>query len=537
MALFGNKAGAGGPQLAVVSHRGRLDVVAVERRHGDKPRVTRCESYPLEGGLTAALARLRQGGKLGGACLTLLAPNEYQFLSIEAPALPDAAPHAELREAVRWQIKDMVDFPVAAAGIDALRIPAQPGRAGQVLAVAASHAVLRPVIECFQDAKTRLVAIGIPEIAQRNVAALFETPDRALALLSFNVDGGLLTLTCNGTLYATRRLDVSAAELAGDKSQYERVVLDIQRSLDNFDRNFSHLGLQRLLVVPVPGADDFVGHLRDNLYQPVESLVISDGLDIDAVPMLANATTLADALPALGLALETADAPSLNLFDPALQRQQDPWTARNLGLGLAAAALLCALWGGWAHWRESAEAAALAELQPPLQAARNEAQQLRQKIENYRPDTDLSAELESGRLRLQSRMEVLAILKKGMAPENGSPVEWLRGFARQIPNGLWLTGFNLNAESGALEIRGRTTEASLIPEYLRRLNAEPAFQGRTFAALNINSGAAPTQGDSTTAKAQAAAVQSVAMQAQPVSGPAYHEFVLSSTQIETGGRP
>ena len=40
MALFGNKTVAGGPQLAVVSHRGRLDVVALERRHGDKPRVT-----------------------------------------------------------------------------------------------------------------------------------------------------------------------------------------------------------------------------------------------------------------------------------------------------------------------------------------------------------------------------------------------------------------------------------------------------------------------------------------------------------------
>lgn len=542
MALFGNKAVTGGPRLAVVVHGGRLDVVAVEHGRDQRPRVTRCESYPVEGGLAAALARLRQGGKLNGDCLTLLEPKAYQFLSIEAPSLPESAPQAELREAVRWQIKDMVDFPVSTAGVDVLRVPAQPGRAATALAVAASHAVLRPLIEHFQDAKARLVGIGVAEIAQRNIAALFETPNQALALLSFGPDSGLLTLTCNGRLHAIRRLDVGTTDLAGGEEHYERAVLDVQRSLDNFDRNFSHLSLQRLLVLPVPGADNFVAHLRDNLYQPVESVVISDGLDISAAPMLEKAATLADALPAIGLALTRDDAPGLNLFDPALQRQQDPWTARNLGRGLAAALLVCAVWGSWAHWRQASGNAALVELQPQLQAVRDEAQQLRHKIEHDRPNVDLSAELDNGRLRLQSRSDVLALLKKGMAPENGNPVEWLSGFARQIPNGLWLTGFSINAESGALEIRGRTTDPRLIPEYLRRLNAEPAFQGRTFAALQIHAGAAPDTapaGSATTAAPAAPPVGSAPATGASSAAPAannYHEFLLSSTQIEGGGR-
>lgn len=537
MALFGNKAASGGPLLAVVPNAGRLDVVAVEQRPGQRPRVTRCESYPLEGGLAAALTRLRQGGKLGGDCLTLLGPREYQFHSIEAPPLPDTAPQAELREAVRWKIKDMVDFPVSAASVDALPVPAPPGRAAAVLAAAASHAVLRPIVEGFQDAKATLTGIGVAEIAQRNIAALFETPDRALALLSFGSDGGLLTLTCNGKLYATRRLDISAADLAGSNDHYERAVLDVQRSLDNFDRNFSHLSLQRLLVLPVPGADDFVSHLRDNLYQPVESLAVRDGLDLDAAPMLANATALNDALPAIGLALTRDDEPGVNLFDPALQRQQDPWSARNLVRGLAAVLVICTVWGGWAHWRAASANAALADLQPRLQAARAEALQLRQKIEQARADVDLSAELESGRLRLQSRTEVLALLKKGMAPENGSPVEWLSGFARQIPHGLWLTGFKVDAESGALEIRGRTTDPRLIPEYLRRLNAEPAFKGRTFAALQINN--APLADTAPTSAAVAASTSSAAATGVPAAAPAAgnsHEFLLSSTPIENGGR-
>lgn len=303
MRFFAKAAAAQSGWTAVLLNEARLDLARIERRTGSLPRVTRCESYPVQEGLVSALTRLRQGGKLEGRCTTLLGAGEYQFLAIESPPLPESAPSAELREAVRWKIKDMVEFPVSAAGIDAIRIPSQPGRPPQLLAAAASHAVLKPRIESFQAAKVGLAAIDLPELAQRNIAQLFETPERALALLIFNDQGGLLTLTCNGELYATRRIDISAAELAGDKSLYERAVLDVQRSLDNFERNFSHLTLQRLLVLPVPGADDFIQHLKDNLYQPVEPLNIREGLDISAVPLLTNAATLADALPALGAAL------------------------------------------------------------------------------------------------------------------------------------------------------------------------------------------------------------------------------------------
>lgn len=556
-----------GGRVAVVRQEARLDVVALEARHGNKPRVVRCESYPLEGGIGPALTRLRQSGKLSGPCATLLAQGNYQFLAIEAPPLPESAPAAELREAVRWKVKDMVDFPVTAAAVDALRIPAQAGRPAQLLAAAASHATLRPLIEGFAHAKIALTQIGVPEIAQRNVAHLFETPDRALALLTFGERNGLLTLSCNGELYATRRIDVGAPELAQDKSLYERVVLDVQRSLDNFDRNFNHLSLQRLLVLPVAGADDFIPHLRENLYQPVEALVISDGLDIEAVPLLADPATLADALPAIGLALGLDDdVPGLNLFDPALLPQRDPWTTRNLGLGLAAVGLSCAAWGGWAHWRLAQTQSELNLLTPQLQAARSEVQQLGKQLQSHQPDAALTSELAAGQSRLQARTEVLALLRKGMSPDSGNPAEWLRALARQVPPGLWLTGFGVrvnarDADSGALEIRGRTVDPALIAEYVKRLNAEPAFQGRTFAALDIQqprdgangvmntaaqapaaassgmaSGAPALGTPARPAQAGAAGAAAAAPATQAATAPArYHEFVLTSTPTAANG--
>jgi|GEM_PF-213303 len=538
MALFGKTAPQAG-MTAIAVGRDRLDLIGVETRRDARPHVTRCESYPLDDGLTATLSRLRQGGKLSSPCLTLLTPGQYQFLTIEALPLPDSTPRAELNAAVRWKIKDMVDFPVTAASVDALPIPAQPGRPGQLFALAANYSVIKPIIESYAEAKLGLDTITVPEMAQRNLAQQFETPDRALALLSFGTGFGLLTLSCNGELYATRRIDTGAAELAADKSLYERVVLDVQRTLDNFDRNFSHLSLQRLLVLPVPAADDFIVHLKDNLYQPVEALNINDGLDISAAPMLANAATLADAWLLLGTALEAGKdaAHRVNLFDPALQPQNDPWTSRNLGLGIAASILFCSIGAGWAHWQHTLAASALLELEPQLQQARNETKQLSQQIAGYKPSVDLLQELESGRLRLQTRTEVLSLLRKGLSAQTDNPAEWLRGLARQIPSGLWLTGFSINADNGALQIHGRTTDPKLVAEYVRRLNAESIFKGRTFAALEISKPDEKSTPGNTTAGGPAVAAPPPSQTAGAALPPLlrFHEFALSSSPIENKG--
>ena len=151
-------------------------------------------------------------------------------------------------------------------------------------------------IHLFQDAKTPLAAIDIPELAQRNLSALFEEPNRGLAMVAFDAKGGRLTITYNGELYMTRYIDVGAAELAGPNgaSLRERVLLDIQRSLDNFDRNYSSIHLTRLLVGPLPGGDEVVAYLAANLSLPVAAANLADVLDLGAVPRLTSLEAQAD---------------------------------------------------------------------------------------------------------------------------------------------------------------------------------------------------------------------------------------------------
>jgi MSHA biogenesis protein MshI len=306
MAFWQKQGGAEG-WSAIVFGADRIAVAEITRQRDTPPRVNAYANYARDGSELEALKRLKNAKRLARLrCTTLLWQGQYQLLQVDAPgSLPENAPREELRETMRWRIKEMVDYPVEHAAIDVLNIPVQGGRTPQLWVVAASHAVLRPRIELFQDAKTPLEAIDIPELAQRNLAGLFEEENRGLALLSFNDKGGLLTVSYHGELYMVRHIDVSGPELAAADAAglHERVLLDIQRSLDNFDRNFSAIPLTRLLVGPLPRGEAFIQYLGGNLSLPVAVADLARVMDIKAAPLLAEAAAQAEAWLVLGAAL------------------------------------------------------------------------------------------------------------------------------------------------------------------------------------------------------------------------------------------
>jgi hypothetical protein len=118
---------------------------------------------------------------------------------------------------------------------------------------------------------------------------------------------------------------------------------------------------------------------------------------------------------------------------------------------------------------------------------------------------------------------VLETLRQGLAADVPPFADYLRGLARQSMTGLWITGFVWDAASDSMEIRGRTTDPALLPEYIRRLNREPAFRGHAFAALKVAEGKPePVAGVAAKSPAPAEAVQKAL----------FHEFTL--IPVKTG---
>jgi MSHA biogenesis protein MshI len=237
---------------------------------------------------------------------TMLGGGEYQMLTVEAPNVPQD----ELKTAVRWRLKDMLDFHVDDATIDVLDIPVDangPARGHSMFAVASRNTLIQSRQALFAEAALELTVIDIPEMAQRNISALLETEGRGLAMLSFDGDGGLLTITFKGELYLSRRIDVTIGQLLEpdtDKQQlcFDKITLELQRSLDHFDRQFNYVSVNKLLLAPT-GAPGLHDYLAANLYTKVEAMGLEDVFDLSQAPALADVAQQQRFFLTLGAAL------------------------------------------------------------------------------------------------------------------------------------------------------------------------------------------------------------------------------------------
>ncbi|MBV7534386.1 agglutinin biogenesis protein MshI [Duganella sp. sic0402] len=264
--------------------------------------------YPSEASASPeVLERLNKELKAGNyQCGTMLSGGEYQLLMVDAPNVPQD----ELKTAVRWRLKDMLDFHVDDATIDVLDIPVDNSAASRghsMFAIAARNTLIQSRQTLFSESKLNLTVIDIPEMAQRNISALLETEGRGLAMLSFDADGGLLTITYKAELYLSRRIDVTLAQLLErdsdrQQSQFDKITLELQRSLDHFDRQFNYVNVIKLLLAPT-GAEGLHEHLASNLYMPVEAMVLDDVFDLGNAPELQDAAQQQRFFLTLGAAL------------------------------------------------------------------------------------------------------------------------------------------------------------------------------------------------------------------------------------------
>jgi len=256
----------------------------VERPAQGKPRVHR---WGIVAQTQADGAELQQAAKeheLGHyRCATLLHPAEYQLLMVDAPSVP----REELKAAIRWRIKDLLDYHIDDATMDVLDIPVDKDAAGKshyMYAVAAKNEIVKAQIAQFERANVVLQVIDIPETAQRNIAQLYETANRGVGMLTFDAAGGLFTLSFEGELYLARRLDISWSQLVGApdsqrQAYFDRIGVEMQRSLDHFERQYRDITLSELLLGPMPEDIGLLTFLSSQLYLPLRQIDLADAME------------------------------------------------------------------------------------------------------------------------------------------------------------------------------------------------------------------------------------------------------------------
>lgn len=275
----------------IVADGDGIAVARVRQRAGSMPLLQSC-AYQAVAGDELRSAMLQQSIAAGGLgrsrCNAVLPLGEYQLLLTEAPDVPPA----ELRAAMRWRIRELIDFHVDDAVIDVFDAPS--GGAGsaqsQMYVVVARSALVERLVSELQDAKLDLQAIDIPELALRNVAAQLPEDRNGLAMLYFGRDRGLIILTRQSELYLARTLDTGYSQLAGaGPEEGERLVqslaLEVQRSVDYYDRHFMQAPVSNLVLAPLPDpVPGLVDGLHRDLGMQVRELALDEIVEPAAAP-------------------------------------------------------------------------------------------------------------------------------------------------------------------------------------------------------------------------------------------------------------
>lgn len=203
-----------------------------------------------------ALLALCQKVASGGSVSIALAPAFYSLLLVDAPAV-DAS---ELREAVKWRVKDLVSIPIESMVVDAFALPqdAYRGRLNMIYAAVTDAGTVKKLAAINRE-RWSLSTISIQELAM--VQACCQDPQMqqgGTALLQIEDNAGAIFLIEGGNLYLSRALDLSVRDSFASRDNYasrdnlalkdgatqqsqeleqkaEKLALDVQRSLDYYE--------------------------------------------------------------------------------------------------------------------------------------------------------------------------------------------------------------------------------------------------------------------------------------------------------------
>lgn len=173
----------------------------------------------------------------GHQCNMVLAREHYQLLLVESPDVPDE----EMREAIQWRVKDLVSTPLDDMAIEVFSLPEDGSKAGKrmLYVVTADKSLLRQRVEMVNEAGLKLDCIDIGELALRNLSLLKEegkAGTRGVAIARIHRGSGNVSLFRDGNLYLSRHFQLNYGGGLLDDLPAENLMLEIQRSLDYYER-------------------------------------------------------------------------------------------------------------------------------------------------------------------------------------------------------------------------------------------------------------------------------------------------------------
>lgn len=230
------------------------------------------------------LAEYVEANELQGyQCNLVLDQSDYQLLLVDAPDVS----LEELKEAMRWRIKDLISLPLDRAAMEVFLLPSDGVRGGKkmVYVVATDRDKLKELVSMVNGSGLELASIDIRELALRNLAGLKDDQDeggRGIAIARILEGQGSVSIYRKDNLYLSRQFQVGYGGGLLDDIPVDGLVLEIQRSLDYFERQMGQAPPSCLYLCGENISEDKITEdIVRSLPIPVKHLKVHEELELD----------------------------------------------------------------------------------------------------------------------------------------------------------------------------------------------------------------------------------------------------------------
>jgi MSHA biogenesis protein MshI len=256
MSIFSRAAKSGGQTGIHRTDSGVAFAQVLDAAAAGKPVLAHCHFEPASDQDSAVRAVRRVPNRKLPA-VSVLPSERYSMLLVEAPDVPPD----ELRAAVRWRIKDLIDFHIDDAVLDVFQMPRRGlGGPNQMMyAIAAKTDGVQAEVRVAEDAGLKLKAIDVLELSLRNIALLLDRDGSGVALLYLAETSGVLLIVRQGVLYLARRLETGVRTLSDAEGLRSELVaglaLEARRSLDYFESHYEQNSVSVIYTAGLEPAD------------------------------------------------------------------------------------------------------------------------------------------------------------------------------------------------------------------------------------------------------------------------------------------
>jgi MSHA biogenesis protein MshI len=184
-------------------------------------------------------------------CVCLLAEDDYDVYQIEKPEVEEA----ELRQALSWRIKDLINYDAGTAVIDSFPMPVSSKNNKQQVSVVSAHeSVVGSYVDGIKSAGLKLTAIDIHDLVSKYLHCVKQGKKKTQAVLSLSEADGSLSIFHDTDLYVSRNFKIGLNQLkqadSEDESIYDSLLLEIQRSMDYYESFYGLGSVTSLLIHP-----------------------------------------------------------------------------------------------------------------------------------------------------------------------------------------------------------------------------------------------------------------------------------------------